>query len=67
MGDTSLKEKTIFIQVLKKYYEKADVRCIIVGRGSCDHSTGPSGSTTDGEFTDWHNYLPREALFRRVK
>lgn len=34
MGDTGLKEKIIFIQVLKKYYEKADnVWCINASSG----------------------------------
>jgi hypothetical protein len=52
MGDTGLKEKIIFIEVVKKYYEKATSAASLSVAASCDHSTGRSGSTRDGEFID---------------
>jgi hypothetical protein len=50
--ETGLKQKIIFIQVLKKYHEKTDVGASLSVAASCDHSTGPSGFTRDGEFID---------------
>jgi len=53
MGDTGLKKKIIFIQILRNITRKPKkLGASLPVAASCDHSIGPSGSTRDGEFID---------------